>query len=58
MLCEGQQSKNDAEIGHILWKRIGNGHQLCKLALCRLGGYSWSDGVAICRLLHHQILKL
>ena len=33
MFCEGQQSKNGAEIGPIFWKCTGNGYQLCKLGI-------------------------
>lgn len=56
MFCEGQQSKNDTEIGYLLWECVGNGYQLCKLALCRPGSRSWPDGMAVCGLLHHPIL--
>ena len=58
MAYEGRQSKNNAEIWHILWECTGNGYQLCKLALYRLGSRSWPDGVAVCGLLHHQILRI
>ena len=55
---ERRQSKNNAEIGHLLWECAGNGYQLCELALCGLGSRPWPDGVAVCGLLHHQMLKL
>ena len=57
MAYEGRQSKNNAEIWHILWECAGNGYQLLKLALYRLGSRSRPDEVAVCGLLHHQILK-